>query len=174
MRAGDGEADHWTLIPTTSPSLHPDSLTQESMCKCLLNPDFSFRQQLLGFFPTKTQSSFKYLNCRSKSVMLPIWSANCTENSYLEVFWATRGSRRPAASQVALVVKNLPAMQEMQIRSLGGEDPLEEGMKTHSSILSWRIPWTEEPGGLQSIGSQRVGHNWSNLACMHAEGLGGY
>ena len=57
------------------------------------------------------------------------------------------------------MVKNLPAMQEMQIRSLGGEDPLEEGMKTHSSILSWRIPWTEEPGGLQSIGSQRVGHN---------------
>ena len=49
MRAGDGEEDRWTLIPITSPSLHPDSLTQESMCKCLLNPDFSFRQQLLGF-----------------------------------------------------------------------------------------------------------------------------
>ena len=46
----------------------------------------------------------------------------------------------------------------MQVRSLGQEDPLEEGMATHSSILVWRIPWTEEPGGLQSIGSQRVGH----------------
>ena len=57
------------------------------------------------------------------------------------------------------MVKNLPAAQEMQVRSLGGEDPLEEDMKTHSSILAWRIPWTEEPGGLQSIGSQRVGHN---------------
>ena len=57
------------------------------------------------------------------------------------------------------MVQNLPAMQEMQVRSLGGEDPLEEGMKTHSSILAWRIPWTEEPGGLQSMGSQRVGHN---------------
>ena len=57
------------------------------------------------------------------------------------------------------VVKNLPAMQElqeMQVRSLGREDSLEEGMATHSSIFAWRIPWTEEPGGSQSIGSQRV------------------
>ena len=50
-------------------------------------------------------------------------------------------------------------MQELQVRSLGGEDPLEEGMETHSSILAWRISWTEEPGGLQSTGSQRVGHD---------------
>ena len=50
-------------------------------------------------------------------------------------------------------------LQEMQVGSLGREDPLEEGMATHSSILAWRIPWTEEPGGLQSIGSQRVGHD---------------
>ena len=52
-----------------------------------------------------------------------------------------------------------PAMQETWVRSLGQEDPLEEGMTTHSSILAWRIPWTEEPGGLQSMGSQRVGHD---------------
>ena len=45
------------------------------------------------------------------------------------------------------------------VRSLGGEDPLEEGMATHSSILAWRLPWTEEPGGLQSMGSQRAGHD---------------
>ena len=60
------------------------------------------------------------------------------------------------------MVKNPPARQETQetlVQSLGGEDPLEEGMATHSSILAYRIPWTEEPGGLQSIGSQRVGHN---------------
>ena len=57
------------------------------------------------------------------------------------------------------VIKNLPAMQEMQVGSLGRDDPLEGGMATHSSILAWRIPWTEEPGGLQSIGSQGVGHN---------------
>ena len=54
------------------------------------------------------------------------------------------------------VVKNLPAMQEMQVRSLGQEDPLEKGMATHSSILAWEIPGTEEPGGLQSMASQRV------------------
>ena len=54
--------------------------------------------------------------------------------------------------------------QERQVMSLGWEDPLEEGMATHSSILAWRIPWTEEPGGLQSIGLQRVRHDWSNLA----------
>ena len=50
------------------------------------------------------------------------------------------------------MVKNLPAMPETRVQSLGWEDPLEEGMATHSSILAWRIPWTEEPGGLQSIG----------------------
>ena len=55
------------------------------------------------------------------------------------------------------VVKNLPALQEMQVQSLSREDSLEEGMATHSSILARRIPWTEEPGGLQSMGSQRVG-----------------
>ena len=55
-------------------------------------------------------------------------------------------------------VKNLPAMRETQVQSLGQEDPLEEGMATFSSILAWRIPWTQEPGGLQSMGSQRVGH----------------
>jgi len=53
-------------------------------------------------------------------------------------------------------VKNLPAMLETRVQSLGQEDPLEKGMATHSSILVWRIPWTEEPGGLQSMGSQRV------------------
>ena len=55
------------------------------------------------------------------------------------------------------MVKNLPAVQETQVRSLGREDPLEKDMATNSSILAWRIPWTEEPGGLQSTGSQRVG-----------------
>ena len=57
---------------------------------------------------------------------------------------------------MALIVKNLPAMQETWVLSLGQEDPLEKGMAIHSSILSWRIPWAEEPGRLQSMGSQRV------------------
>ena len=60
---------------------------------------------------------------------------------------------------VAQTVKNLPAVQETGVRSLGWEDPLEKGMVTHSSVLAWRIPWTEEPGGLYSMGSCRVRHN---------------
>ena len=60
---------------------------------------------------------------------------------------------------MAQTVKNQPAMQENGVQSLGREDPLEEEMATFSSILAWRIPWTEEPGGLQSTGSQRIGHN---------------
>ena len=63
------------------------------------------------------------------------------------------------ASLVAQRLKRLPAMQETWVRSLGQEDPLEKEMATHSSILAWRIPWTEEPGGLQSTGLQKVGHN---------------
>ena len=64
------------------------------------------------------------------------------------------------ASLVTQTVKNLPAMQETSVQSLGWEDPLEEGMTTHSSTLAWKISWTEEPGGLQSMGSQRVRHDW--------------
>ena len=57
------------------------------------------------------------------------------------------------------MVENLPAMQETRAQSLGQEDPLEKEIATHSSILAWRIPWTEEPDGLQSVGSQRVRHD---------------
>ena len=64
-----------------------------------------------------------------------------------------------AVSLVAQTVKNLPAMWETWIPSLGWEDPLEKEMTTHSSFLVWKMPWKEEPGGLQSMGSQRVGHN---------------
>ena len=71
---------------------------------------------------------------------------------------------------MVLEVKNAPASAG-DMRHLGSilgrEDPLEEGMATHSSILAWRIPWTEEPAGLQSIGSQRIGHDWSDLANTH-------
>ena len=62
-------------------------------------------------------------------------------------------------SLMAQIVKNLPAVLKTGIQSLGQEDNLEKGMETHSSILAWRIPWTEEPGGQQSMGSQRVGHD---------------
>ena len=63
------------------------------------------------------------------------------------------------AALVAWTVKRLPTMRETQVRSLGREDPLEKEMATPSSIHAWKIPWTEEPGGLQSMGSQRVGHD---------------
>ena len=62
-------------------------------------------------------------------------------------------------SLVTQMVKNLPAMQETWIQSLGREDPLEKGTAIYSSILAWKIPWIEEPGGLQSMGLQRVGHD---------------
>ena len=65
----------------------------------------------------------------------------------------------PTPDQKAQRLKRLPAMWEMWVQSLGWEDPLEKEMATHSSILAWRIPWTEEPGELQSTVSQRVGHN---------------
>ena len=82
------------------------------------------------------------------------------------------------ASLVAQRLKRLPAMRETWARSLGREGPLEKEMATHSSILAWRIPWTEEPGGLQSTGLQRVGHDWAtsfsinNQTAHHIWGTG--
>ena len=74
-------------------------------------------------------------------------------------------------SLIFQMVRNLPTVLEIRVWSLGQEDHLEKGMATHSSILAWRIPWTEEPGGLLSMGSQRVGHDWAtslslfNITC---------
>ena len=70
-------------------------------------------------------------------------------------------------ASVVQMVKNLPAMQETRVWSLGREDPLEKGMAIHSSILAWRIPWTEELGRLQFMGSQRVGHNWETNTTVY-------
>ena len=79
--------------------------------------------------------------------------------SFIEIIDIALCKFKVSASLVAQMVKNLLAMRETWVRSLGWEDPLEEGMATHSSILAWRIPWTEEPGGLLSMGSQRIGHD---------------
>ena len=73
-------------------------------------------------------------------------------------------------SLVALMVKSRPAMQETWV-SLGQEDPLEKEMATHSSIPDGKIPWTEEPGGLQSMGLQRVGHDWETNTWIHYANL---
>ena len=75
-----------------------------------------------------------------------------------EKLWQTYTVYR--ASLVAQMVKHLPTMQETHVRSLGQEHPLEKETATHSSTLAWKIPWTEEPGRIQSMGLQRVGHNW--------------
>ena len=82
------------------------------------------------------------------------WLKNSNNNGYNTPLIAR-------ASLVTQTVKNLPEMQKTWVRSLNQEDALEKGMATHSSILAWRIPWTEEPGGLQSMRSQRDGHDWA-------------
>ena len=78
----------------------------------------------------------------------------------LSSVWLVASLLQQGASLVVQMVKNLPAMQESWVQSLGWEDPLEKGMATHSSILAWRISWTAGPGGLQSMGLQTVGHDW--------------
>ena len=88
---------------------------------------------------------------------------------YLKVRWRINGHSKASlyvlpegrTSLVAQMVKHLPTVRETWVQSLGQEDLLEKKMATHSSILAWRIPWTEEHGRLQSIGSQRVRHNWA-------------
>ena len=72
------------------------------------------------------------------------------------------------------MVKNLPEVRKTRVRSLGREDPLEKGMATHSSILAWSISWTEEPGGLQSMGSQRVRHDGVTIHVRHKHTLSTY
>ena len=83
----------------------------------------------------------------------------------------TENNLSSKASQVALVVKNLPAkagdVRDVGLTNQSWEDPLEEGIATHSRIPAWRIPWTEEPGMVQSVGSHKVGCNWSDLTHMH-------
>ena len=74
---------------------------------------------------------------------------------------------RDPGIKLAQMVKRLPTMRETRVPSLGWEDLLEKGMATHSSIPAWRIPWTEEPGGLQSMGSQRVEHDW--VTSLHSK-----
>ena len=88
---------------------------------------------------------------KTMSVVKPGYGWMChSVTHWREVVWD---------SLVAQMVKNLPAMQETWVRFLGWEDPLEKGMAIHSSIFAWKIPWTEEPGELQFMGSQRAGHD---------------
>jgi len=98
-----------------------------------------------------------------------IWLSEWTELNWTELTSPWLGEWWSSRVLVAQTVKNLPAKQETQVWSLGWEDPLEKGMATHSSILAWRIPWTKEPGRPQSMGSQRVRHNWATNTHTHQE-----
>ena len=89
--------------------------------------------------------------------------------TFVSIFIKDLGQK--GASLMAQTVKNLPTLRETQVPSLGREDPLQKGMATHSSVLAWRIPWAEEPGGLQSIGSQQVRHNWATNTFTGTETL---
>ena len=94
----------------------------------------------------------------------PPWTFRCSWLMYCwSLAWRIFSITLLWASLVAQTVKRLSAMLETRARSLSPEDPLEKEMATHSSILAWKIPWAEEPGRLQSMGSQRVGHDWATL-----------
>ena len=104
------------------------------------------------------------------------WTENARMTSFLRVTRTHSGGFKQKqnssclwswASLVAQLVKNLPETQETQVRSLSWEDPLEKEMATHSSILAWETSWTEKPGRLQSMGSQRVGHDWATEHVIH-------
>ena len=120
----------------------------------------------------KHKKTFVILQCSIlKSTITEIHCLACMFTSLkvcnLKIFWRARET-----SQMAQWVKNLPSiclqeMQETQVWSLGWEDPLEESMATYSSILTWRIPWTEELLGVKSIGLQRLRQNQGDWACMH-------
>ena len=109
-----------------------------------------------GSFQTRDQTQV----CRITGRSFTIWATREAHYEHLVYIIYTYKYRLYWDSLVAQTVKHLPIMQETQVRSLGREDPLEKVMAMHSSILAWKIPWTEEPGKLQSRGSQRVGYDW--------------
>ena len=163
-------------------SINAEALTQPFVCissikwKCQLDVT---RLILLVIFWKRqlfSQSSY-FLSSSLPSVVLPKpppvgWLLGRSGFQMLSQDWGTsqkvclifRSSdfigQKHKASLVAQMVKNLPAMHDTWVWSLGQEDPLEKEMASHSNILAWEIPWTEEPGKLQSMESQRVGHNW--------------
>ena len=153
--------------------------TCESSTKCVFStssgsspPGLVIVSRLIGLPPrilrTSPLSPFS-ASSAPHCAILPVLSAS--HHTPSDGYKATQ--HRPSlhtlrASLVVQMAKSPPAVQATQGPSLGGEDPLEEGVATHSSILAWRIPWTGEPGGLLSIGLHRVGHDSNDFACMHA------
>ena len=148
-----------------------------------------------GFFQRNRPGKFKGLKSYIGIYLVSLWKINFHPTGYWDLehrvtwlggSWSYAGLHKAymhcpltiysvsdsrllsRASLMAHVVKSLPAVQETWVQSLSWKDLLEKRMTAHSSILAWKIPWMEEPDGLQSRGLQRVGHNWSNLASMHA------
>ena len=138
--------------------------------KSMMNKNIKILKEghLLTCWPCKiniTKSQVSLMPQMRKEYSQLSWPGGHTDQirKWIWSTWYTGGTHGYYwASLVAQMVTNLPAVQETWARSLGWrKDPLEKGMATHSSIHAWEIPWTEEPGGLQSLGSQRVGHKWA-------------
>ena len=121
----------------------------------------SERQERKGKY-IQLNSEFQRIARRDKKDFLSLWCKEIEENNRTgKTRDHLKKIRDTQASLVTQMVKCLPEMQETQVWSLGGEDPQEKEMATHSSTFTWKIPWTEEPGRLQSKGLQRVRHDWA-------------
>ena len=116
-------------------------------------------------FPSHSYCFTFYIIINNENEFAPLWAFEKHLCSALRIFVAN--SLVFGLSQWLSGKKNLPAMQETQVQSMGWEDPLEEGMATHPSVLAWRIPWTEEPCRLQFMGLQRIRHDRSDLASTY-------
>ena len=145
-------------IKPGSPTLQADTLQSEPPGKTPWRRAWQPKNKIF----IQSQNTFLQINYKRKGYFTVKKLCNTMLHIfrfYTYIHTHTHTHTHKGASLVAQMVNNPPAMQEAWVQSLGQEDPLEKGMTTHSSILAWRIPWTEEPGGLQSTGSQRVGHN---------------
>ena len=146
---------------------HPHGLEESILLKCSYyskqSTDFINSIKISMAFSQKQNNPKMCMELKKKTSKAILRNKNKAASSYALISnFITKRYQLKQYDQLSLVaqrVKNPPATQETWVQSLGWEDPLEEGMATHSSIPAWRIPWTEEPGRLQSMGSQRVGCN---------------
>ena len=145
---------------------HPEHHEAESSYPWSTYPNSYHTESWRLFYATVLWKGLFHSNTKNTWSMHLISSFRKRINSTVEVIFGDTIYTENFLKFLKLkqMVKNLPIMQETWVQSLGGEDPLEKGMTTYSSILAWRIPWTEEPGGLWSMGLQRVGHG---EACTH-------
>ena len=145
-----------------APFFSPPGSQHESHSLWLLRESPWAQASIVHKIPLDKAPSVGFLPCSSSLLPSP---QPCSVgplpqmNQCLQFFILSSLLWRNSKSLMAQMIKNMPAIQETRVQSLGWEDPLEKRMGTHSSILAWRIPWTEEPGGLQSMGSQRVRHD---------------